>query len=92
MVAAGAMTMATAAATVAVKMLLLLEEARCLAGSQRFAPLPLSKHLKHWKQGMSMMIKASNLENQSNKTQFQEMQSVIHAGGIVAGKLKSENR
>jgi hypothetical protein len=38
------------------------------------------------------MIKTLNLENQSNRTQFQEMQSAIHAGGIVAGKLKSENR
>jgi hypothetical protein len=41
---------------------------------------------------LSMMMKTSNLENQSNKTQFQKMQSVIHAGGIVAGELTSENR
>jgi hypothetical protein len=41
---------------------------------------------------LSMMIKTSNLENQSIKTQFQKMQTVIHAGGIVAGELKSENR
>jgi hypothetical protein len=38
-----------------------------------------------------MMIQTLNLESQSNKTQFQKMQSVIHAGGIVAGELKSEN-
>jgi hypothetical protein len=41
---------------------------------------------------LSSMIKTLNLANQSNKTQFQEMQSVIHAGEIVAGELKHENR
>jgi hypothetical protein len=41
---------------------------------------------------LSIVIETSNLETQSNKTQFQKMQTVIHAGGTVAGKLKSDNR
>jgi hypothetical protein len=40
---------------------------------------------------LSVMIKTLNLENQSNKTQFQKMQTVNHAGGTVACRLKSAN-
>jgi hypothetical protein len=40
---------------------------------------------------LSFMIETSNLENQANKMQFQKLQTVNHAGGAVACRLKSAN-